>query len=385
MRSLALALALLVAGCGDNGSAVVDAALTTDAGPAWLTSARVFVDGVHETNVECRTGLCPHDENTDLVVYQGATYLVHRTAESQVLGPNSSLRVYRSADHGAHFDLLAVIPAPVDRDLRDPSFYVVDGKLALKAITRLPVTSDRDSNVDSISVNTVSADGGATWGPLTAIGPAMWSFWRIRDDAAGVHYSAAYHDGDESVQLFSSTDGQAWTAGAVIYDKREDTPLETELVFLPSGDLLALVRMDGTNDELYGNFGRLRTAVCVASPPYAAFTCPQTLDGVRLDGPVAFASGGRQFVVARKHFIEVADRKRTSLYELVGAPGAYTVVDHGDFPSAGDTSYAGVVPIADDQFLVSYYSSNLTEDGPWVRALLEPSDIWLATIDLAKL
>jgi hypothetical protein len=48
---------------------------------------------------------------------------VHRTAGSQVLGPNSSLRVYRSRDDGRHFALQAIIPAPVDRDIRDPSFY----------------------------------------------------------------------------------------------------------------------------------------------------------------------------------------------------------------------------------------------------------------------
>ena len=357
-------------------------ALVGCGGGDWLVDSHVLVDGYDENNHDCRTGPCGHDENTDLVLFDGATYLVHRTAESQVLGPNSSLRVYRSDDHGGAFDLLAVIPAPTDRDLRDPCFYVIDGKLAIKALTRLPVTSARDSDVDTIAVQTISTDGGHTWSDLAPIGPEMWSFWRIRTAPDGTYYNAAYEDGDKSVALFSSTDGTTWTKGATIYDVAADTPLETELWF--TGDqLLALVRMDGTDDELYGNVGRLRTKVCRASPPYATFDCSGTLDGVRLDGPMAFGWRDRLFVVARKHFIEKEDRKRTALYELVGDP--LTWIEHGEFPSAGDTSYAGVVPTTGDRFLVTYYSSILAQDGPWTRALLGPTDIWQATIDLSQL
>jgi hypothetical protein len=358
--------------------------------PSWLTESHVLVDGFDETNEECRGGPCDHDENTDLINWGGAIYLVHRTAESQVLGPHSSLRVYVSHDDGGTFDLLAVIPAPADRDLRDPCFYTIRGQLAIKAITRLPVTSTRDSNVDSITIDTVSADGGMTWGPLTPIGPEMWSFWRVHQGPDGTYYSAAYQDGDLSVSLFSSTDGEAWTMGPQIYGISDDTPLETELAFLPDGELLAFVRMDGTNQELLGNYGRLRTKVCTAPAPYSQFDCTYELDGARLDGPVAVFYDQRLFVIARFHFIETQDRKRTDLYEITykDETGPFDFVDHGHFQSAGDTSYAGVVPLGGDKtskFLVSYYSSNLPEDPPWARAILGPTDIWTAKIDLANL
>jgi hypothetical protein len=298
-----------------------------------------------------------------------------------VLGPNSSLRVYRSDDHGGAWTLLAIIPAPIDRDLRDPCFFVdATGKLSIKAITRLPINSTRDSDVDSISVATTSLDGGTTWSPLVPIGPERYSFWRIKADADGTLYSAAYEDGDKSVKLFSSPDGITWTGGAVIYDVAEDTPLETELDFDATG-MTALVRMDGTDDELLGAMGRLRTKVCKATPPYASFDCSGELDGVRLDGPVSFFYNNRRFVIARKHLLEVANRKRTALYEIVGA----TAIEHGEFPSTGDTSYAGVAAIAGGRFVVTYYSSNLNEDGPWARAIFGPTDIWQATIDLDQL
>ncbi len=241
------------------------------------------------------------------------------------------------------------------------------------------MNSTRDSNVDSITVETSSSDAGTTWSPLTAIGPEMWSFWRPQL-ADGIYYSAAYQDGDQSVQLFSSPDGHTWTPGAVIYDVAVDTPLETELVFA-NGAVTALVRMDGTDDELLGSMGRLRTKVCTAVAPYASFDCSGELDTVRLDGPVAFAFDGREFVIARKHILGVANRKRTALYELVGGG----IVEHGEFPSAGDTSYAGIAPIDATTFVVSYYSSNVPEDGPWARAMFGPTDIWQATIDLSKL
>src|SRR5262245_25430095 len=89
-----------------------------------LRRAAVLVAGDLE-NQDCRTGVCQHNENTDLVVWRGDVYLVHRTAGSQVLGPNSSLRVYKSRNRGRTFVLQAIIPAPLDRDIRDPSFYEV--------------------------------------------------------------------------------------------------------------------------------------------------------------------------------------------------------------------------------------------------------------------
>jgi len=367
-------------------SCLVVAALAGCSG-GWLNDARVLVDGVHAAATDCRTRICRHNENTDLAAFDGATYLVHRTAMSQVLGPNSSLVVSRSDDHGRTWQRLAVIPAIEGRDLRDPSFYRIGDQLAIKALTRRQVNSLRDRDVDTIAVATTSADAGRTWSPLAPIGPPTWSFWRIRDDARGVHYTAAYEDGDRSVRLFSSIDGVSWTPGAVIYGRAEDTPLETELVFVPSGKLLALVRMDGRDDELFGNAGRLRTKLCWSAPPFDAWDCSRELAGVRLDGPVAFFHGARLFVVARKHFIDPENRKRTALYELTGEldGGDLAIVERGELPSAGDTAYAGVAPIDRDRVLVTWYSSAIAADDPWIFAALGPTDIWQATLDLSQL
>src|SRR5262249_47595841 len=129
--------------------AVVALVLPAAAGasPAWIRSAEIVVPG-NPDNKDCRTGVCQHNENTDLTKWKGDVYFVHRTADSQILGPNSSLRVYRSTNDGKTFKLRAIIPAPDDRDIRDPSFYKVGKRLFIKAITRLPGFGLRDTGVE---------------------------------------------------------------------------------------------------------------------------------------------------------------------------------------------------------------------------------------------
>jgi hypothetical protein len=338
--------------------------------------------------------------------------LVHRTANSQILGPDSSLHIYRSTDEGTTFAQTAVLLAPIGdytldggepildggdggidygdggffvpsgRDLRDPAFYIVGNTLYLKALTRLPVSLLRDTDVNTIAVESHSTDG-STWSGLNPIGPADWSFWRIKEEN-GVYYNAAYHDGDSAVSLFSSTDGVTWTQGASIYDVSANTPLETELTFMPSGRLLALVRTDGDDAELLGDES-LMTQVCWALPPYSSFSCDAPLTGVRLDGPLSFWHEGRLFVVARKH-LGYTDKKRTELYEITGdlEGGPIGITDWLTFPSAGDTSYAGGVELDGGAMLFSWYSSDVPSDPIWAIALFGPSNIWLGTVDFAS-
>jgi hypothetical protein len=86
---------------------------------------------------------------------------------------------------------------------------------------------------------------GKTCAPFSPLAPGGWGFWRVKENA-GIYYAAAYQDGDKSVVLYTSKDGAGWAAGPQIYGVSADTPLETELTFMPDGHLLALVRMDGT-------------------------------------------------------------------------------------------------------------------------------------------
>ena len=409
--TLLLASAVFVA-CSDDGTAItpamdggseanVDAALDAEAGgpvpiPAFMPTASVFVDGHRYDNVyaDCRTGYCRHNENTDMIVWNGAIWLVHRSAISQDLGPNSALHVYKSTDHGQSFQQTAFIDAPSDRDIRDPSFFIVGKQLYMKVLERLHPSGSgaRDTGVDTITAIKTSSDG-VTWTAGQVVAPHGWSFWRVKQNA-GVYYSAAYQDGDQQVVLFTSPDGLAWTMGPQVYGVSADTPLETELTFMPGGKLLALVRIDGNDNELLGDQGRLRTKICWAAPPtYSSFSCPSEFDGQRLDGPVSFfwkssapSSPLRLFVVARKH-LQGTGKKRTSLFEILGDfdGGALTIQEWGELPSAGDTSYAGIAMTDSTHAVVSWYSGDLEADRPWVLGMFDLTSIWLGTIDFSRL
>ena len=197
--------------------------------PAWMDDARVVVSG-HDLDdqMNCRENVCRHNEDVDMTAYAGAFFLVHRTARSQILGPNSALHVLRSSD-GKSFDDVATIPAPDDRDLRDPHFFVVGSELHIEAITRVSCSAALDDDCDTITVDTRSTDG-VHWTSLANLGPEKWTFWRPKQNG-GVFYDAAYDDGDAHVALFSSPDGATWTEGAQIYGA--DIPSETEIVFMP--------------------------------------------------------------------------------------------------------------------------------------------------------
>jgi hypothetical protein len=156
---------------------------------------------------------------------------------------------------------------------------------------------------------------------------------------------------------------------------------------MKSGKLLALVRMDGTDDELLGDTGRLRTAICWADPPYDKFACPSAFMAQRLDGPLTFFHGDRVFVVARNH-LQGTGKKRTALFEITGDyehGGALDIKEWGELPSAGDTSYAGAADLDADRTLVTWYSGDLERDEGWALGMFNLTDIWQGTIDFTKL
>jgi hypothetical protein len=166
-----------------------------------------------------------------------------------------------------------------------------------------------------------------------------------------------------------------------VYSDECRIPLEPEPVFFPDGRVVVGVRLDdGTN---YLDDGH--EALCFADPPYDTFTCPAELPG-RLDGPLVFMHGTERYVIARGHLPQL--RKRTVLYHFTGNLHDLTGVGLellATFPSAGDTSYAGMVWLDTDHALVSYYTSNPARgDVPWWYGSLNATDIFLATLDFSN-
>jgi hypothetical protein len=73
-------------------------------------------------------------------------------------------------------------------------------------------------------------------------------------------------------------------------------------------------------------------------------------------------------------------RKRTALYEVTPERLSYL----SDLPSAGDTTYAGVVLRGGFAF-IDYYTSAIDRDYPWFLGMFMPTDIRMARVSLDSL
>src|SRR5262249_19031884 len=52
--------------------------------------------------------------------------------------------------------------------------------------------------------------------------------------------------------------------------------------------------------------------------------------------------------------------------------------------SSGDTAYTALAPLTEDRYLLSWYSSDPSQELPWFEGISSPSDIWLADIDFSR-
>ncbi|MHA1378955.1 MAG: hypothetical protein ACTSRG_11285 [Candidatus Helarchaeota archaeon] len=75
-------------------------------------------------------------------------------------------------------------------------------------------------------------------------------------------------------------------------------------------------------------------------------------------------------------------RKRTSIFQVTEAGLIYLI----DLPSNGDTSYAGVV-VRDNEnsVYISYYTSSIEHDIPWILGVISKSNIRMTKIDMNQL
>jgi hypothetical protein len=167
---------------------------------------------------------------------------------------------------------------------------------------------------------------------------------------------------------------------------------ETEIQFLPEGGLIATARLE------YGSFAdgafgdpRGATLIAVSEPPYGTWTELTQSRVTRLDGPYLFTYHDRTYAVGRYQPDlghsgpltaqgSVLARKRTALFEVRRDGLAYLT----DLPSAGDTSYVGLVVDGDTAY-VSYYTSAIQHDYAWLLGMLSPSQVRMAKVDLKAL
>jgi hypothetical protein len=318
-----------------------------------------------------------HNSNTDLILCREQFFLVH-AASPYHLGTSRARLVVRRSRDGRHFERTAELRVP-GRDIRDPKLAAIGGRLLLYALTNADFFATPSRTVLATS------EDGERWTAFEPVEPAGWLLWRPKTLDGETWYVAAYwHEHGRSI-LLRSADGRRWSEVATIHEGEGND--ETAIEFLPDGRLLATARLEITPDALTGN-AQASTLLAVAEPPYERWSRIRSRV-TRLDGPVLFSAAGRVFAVARHHpgkrgpltwLGSALSRKRTALYEV--RPDRLGHLS--DLPSAGDTSYAGAVQ-REGLLHVSYYTSSVRRDAPWILGMFLPSDVRMARLPVAAL
>ena len=294
-----------------------------------------------------------HNAFTDLIRWRDKWYCVFREAEAHV-GGDGKLRLLESADGKAWKSVALVEEEGID--LRDPHLSITpDDRLMIVAggsVYRGTKTiMGRQPRVS------FSKDARQWSPPQRVLTEGEW-LWRVTwhdGKAYGVAYNAGARQSKEAKEAAKeakpvSEEPADWKLRLVVskdgvnYDTITHLgvpghPNETTLRFLPGGDMLAMVRREGGS-----TFGWIGTS----QSPYKAWKWTETKH--RFGGPNFIRlPDGDLWATSRKY----PQGPKTYLARMT--PTSYEPVLQ--FPSGGDTSYAGMV-WHDGILWVSYYSSH---------------------------
>lgn len=286
---------------------------------------------------------------TDLIFFKGCWYCVFRESNTHQNGKNGTIRIIESRD-GDEWKSVASF-SEVGIDLRDPKLSETpDGHLMLLAGGSVyeKQKGKEDRYVTRQPRVAFSLDA-KNWTPLKLIlEPHEW-LWRVTWHQ-GKAYGVSYRLSDPQnlkrkwfVTLFESDDGIDYKK--IVQWPITHNPNEATLRFLPSGEMIALVRREkrwsagayiGISKPPYKKWKWSETKHYFGGPNFLIFPDESMIAGGRLllKSPYGFQM---KTIVAKMDL-----EKLTPLLVL---------------PSGGDTSYPGMV-LKEDCLWVSYYSSH---------------------------
>jgi len=317
-----------------------------------------------------------HNSNTDLTFWNGKFYLIHAASPFHFGTEVCRLVLRRSVD-ATNWEIVKKFRIK-DEDIRDPKFAIINNKMILYVLKNIGFDPEPYATVLASSLN---AEDWSDWVEIKEY--EGWLFWRPKSYDGKMWYMPTYWWEHGKSLLLKSSNGIRWEKVGIIYEGLKND--ETAIEFLPDGRMICTARLEGTGNY----FGDITgcTLISVANKPYTKWK--QTKSYVtRLDGPVLFSYNNKIYALGRYQpkigFLtkqgSILSRKRTSIF-LVEEDKLLWL---SDLPSAGDTSYGGVV-IKDGYLYVCYYTNDIKKDIPWVLGMISQSDIMMVKIDLSSL
>lgn len=298
-----------------------------------------------------------HNAFTDLIRWHDKFWCTFREADGHV-GGDGQIRVLVSNDGDAWESAALVGESGVD--LRDPKLCVTpDDRLMLTLGGSIynggKILLGRQPRVS------FSKDGREWSAPEKVLQPGEW-LWRTTWHD-GICYGASYNASTRNtreaqeaakstepvdagpaewkLKIFSGKDGVTYD-GSVTFLDVPGHPNETTLRFLKDGRMMAMVRREGGSQN--GWIG----VSASDKPLYKKFTWNET--AMRFGGPNFIELPNGELWAVTRSYLPKAHTVLAKMDEKSITPVL-------DFPSGGDTSYAGLV-YHDDLLWVSYYSSH---------------------------
>ena len=314
-----------------------------------------------------------HNAFTDFCLFRGRYYVCFRNGLSHV-SPEGKAVVIASDDLATWHR--TAVPVNTAGDDRDPHMAVSPDRMFVYAGTAIrsdPVRRD-DDVTRVIRTHCSFSEDGEHWSEPRQVyrdGFWLWGVGRVDDRFYGLAYGNEPDDWDRKptvLHLLRSFDGLDWEPVSQVTDNG------SEATFRVTAEGTMRVAIRGGDDN--------RFTVATAKPPYTDWNLKDA--GFVIPAPRLVEVDGREYVIGRQHVRDPSGpedqerivARRTSVWRLEDEGVVHVL----DLPSAGDTSYAGVVQQEDGALLISYYSQHETEIGG--KHWLGPAHIYLARIRL---
>jgi hypothetical protein len=347
----------------------------TDAGPIDLSRllsppVSVFHDG-------------SHNSGTDAVLFQGAAWVVFRSAPAWSAVASGKLVFFRSTDRGASWSAAGALSLK-DRDLRQPKLAVFGDRLQLVATSWDPKTPEAHHTV----VVGSSTSDGVDWEPLATLGlPDGSAAWRPRALLGQLWLS-----GWKADELFPSTSGgplSLWgraQGGAAFVVQASPFPLgggarQGELILRSNGQLWAAVperAVTGSADQT-----SFCSATIAAAPKWSCWA----VTGLLVEAPALLEHQGALLLAGRRDV--GGGKRRSAIWQVLESDRDLRLV--ADLPgSQADTGSPSWLPLGGGKALLTFHSTSpldphLPASEPTevqAQALGLSADVFSVTVDL---
>lgn len=337
--------------------------------------------------------------NLDVIRFGDRLFFAFRTAPNHFASRRTVIYVMSTVDQ-IEWRYEGAFSA--DRDLREPRFGVVGGRLHLY----YALLGEDAGAFEPGGTRLVVYVGPGDWTEPAPVFAEGFIPWRVHARADGglevIGYTGGegvYDPNSDPVRVYwlKSQDGVAWDPVGPAPIILEGGVSEADYARLADGRVVLVGRNEAGDDDGFGS------KICVAADDQRPFEC--ATDGRKYDSPQILTQGDAVYLIARRHLSEDGrydlgrtdltraeqwaqnqlaywnEPKRCALWTV--DPDARTVAFVLDLPSAGDTCFPTAIPLGGRQHLLYNYSSPFDRaDITWRQGQLSTTLIYRTTLTL---